>query len=128
MEFWIFVLLPGLRNLRNGFLETTDIMLHNDMLIYGDTENCNKTLPSLGLQLSGGNGQQEAERAVKKVANRLYKEGHICGELWNNLIPKHATQAKLKGNPKIHQEGNPMRTIVNGIGTATENMAGVAER
>jgi len=27
----------------------TDIMLHNDMLIYGDTENCNKTLPSLGL-------------------------------------------------------------------------------
>jgi len=46
---WIFVLLPGLRNLRNGFLETADIMLHNDMLVYGDTENCNKTLLSLGL-------------------------------------------------------------------------------
>ena len=46
-----FVLLPGLRNLRKGFLETTDIRLHNDMLIYGDTENCNKTLPSLGLKV-----------------------------------------------------------------------------
>jgi len=79
-------------------------------------------------QLLDGNGQQEAERAVKNEANRRYKEGHICVELRIYLIPKHATQAKLKGNPKIHQERNPMRTIVNGIGTATENMAGVTKR
>ena len=78
-------------------------------------------------QRSDGNGQQEAERSVKKVANRLYKD-HFCLELRNYLIPKHATLAKLKGNPKIHKEGNPMKTIVNGIGTATENMARVAER
>ena len=77
---------------------------------------------------SGGNGQQDAVKAVKKVANILYREGHICQELKNYLIPKHPAQARLKGNPKVHKEGHPFRTIVNGIGTATENMAGVAER
>jgi len=74
-------------------------------------------------------GQCNAEKAVKKTANRLYKDGHICHQLRDYLILKHHTEAKLKGNPKIHhKEGNPFRTIVNGIGTATENMAGGAEK
>ena len=34
---------------------------------------------------------------------------------------------RLKGNPKIHKAGNPMRTIISGIGTATEKLAEVAE-
>jgi len=65
---------------------------------------------------------------VKKTANRHYKDGHICHQLRDYLISKHATEAKLKGNPKIHKEGNPFRTIVNGIGTATKNMESVAEK
>jgi len=65
---------------------------------------------------------------VKKTANRLYKDGHICHQLRGYLISTHSTEAKLKGNPKIHKEGNPFRTLVNGIGTATGNMAGVAEK
>ena len=35
---------------------------------------------------------------------------------------------KLKANPKVHKAGNPYRTIVSGIGTATENMAEIAEK
>jgi len=77
---------------------------------------------------SDGDGQGNAVKAVEKTANRLYKDGHICHQLRDYLISKHPTEAKLKGNPKIHKEGNPFRTIVNGIGTATENMAGVAEK
>jgi hypothetical protein len=41
--------LPGLRNLRIEFLETTNNMLYNDNVSFGDTVNCNKTPPSLGL-------------------------------------------------------------------------------
>jgi len=77
---------------------------------------------------NNGKCKHEASRAVKKVANKLYRDGLIDQELKDYLIPKHPQEAKLKGNPKIHKNNNPYRTIVNGIRTATENMAEVAEK
>jgi hypothetical protein len=46
--------LPGLGNLRNRFLETTNNMLYNGNVCFGDTVSCNKTPPSLGLIISRG--------------------------------------------------------------------------
>ena len=74
-------------------------------------------------EISNGNGKEESIRIVKKVANKLYREGLICKELKDYLIPKHPQEARVKGNPKIHKKNNPYRSIVNGIGTPTENMA-----
>ncbi|VDI75886.1 Hypothetical predicted protein [Mytilus galloprovincialis] len=58
----------------------------------------------------------------------MKKEGSISGEMKTYLIPKHPHPAKLKGNPKIHKQNKPYRTIVNGIGTATEKIAEIAEK
>jgi len=68
-------------------------------------------------QISNGNGKEESIKIVKKVANKLYREGLICKELKDYLIPKNPQEARVKGNPKIHKKDNPYRSIVNGIGT-----------
>ena len=58
----------------------------------------------------------------------MYKKGHISSDMRRYMIPKTAKPGRLKGNPKLHKKGNPMRTIVSGIGTPTEQMAEVAEK
>ena len=42
-------------------------------------------------------------------------------------MPKLPKPGRLKGNPNLHKERKPLRTIVNGIGTPTEKMAEIAE-
>jgi hypothetical protein len=79
-------------------------------------------------QQTDGNAFKIAEKKVRNVANEMYKSGLINKELKNYLIPKYSKNGKLKGNPKVHKNGHPMRTIVNGKGTPTENMAGIAEK
>ena len=71
---------------------------------------------------------QEAEKLVKRTVSGMYKKGHISSEMRRYMIPKTAKSGRLKGNPKLHKKGNPMRTIVSGIGTPTEQMAEVAEK
>ena len=71
---------------------------------------------------------QEAEKLVKRTVNGMYKKGHISSEMRRYMVPKTAKPGRLKGNPKLHKKGNPMRTIVSGIGTPTEQMAEVAEK
>jgi hypothetical protein len=46
---WIFVLEPGLCNLRNGVLATTNKILYTGNVSVCDKVNCNKTPLSLGL-------------------------------------------------------------------------------
>jgi hypothetical protein len=77
---------------------------------------------------TNGEKQSEAVKAVKKVANKLFRDGEISKELRDYLIPKFPTSGRLKGNPKVHKNGMPYRTIVSGIGTPTERMAEVAEK
>ncbi|XP_053403160.1 uncharacterized protein LOC128558275 [Mercenaria mercenaria] len=75
-----------------------------------------------------GGAQYRAEKEVKKITNKMCRDGLISKKLKDYLIQKHPVIGKLKGNPKIHKRENPYRTIVSGIGTATERMAEVAEK
>ena len=43
------------------------------------------------------------------------------------LIPRYPKAGSLKGNPKLHKNNAPMRTIVNEMNTATEKIAELAE-
>ena len=43
--------------------------------------------------------------------------------MYQYLIPKRSSTGKLKGNPKIHKDNDPLRTIVSGIKTPTERLA-----
>ena len=60
---------------------------------------------------------------VRRLVNKMYKQGVISSELRQYLLPSICHPGRLKGNPKIHTAGNPMRTIISGIGTATEKVA-----
>lgn len=77
---------------------------------------------------TNGEGLMTAEKAVKSIANKMMRDGLITKDLREYLVPKHPEHGKLRGNPKLHKKGYPYRTIVNGIGTATENIAEVAEK
>ena len=74
-----------------------------------------------------GNQAERAFKEVKKLANKMYRDGAISKDMQQYLIPRYPRAGELKGNPKLHKQGAPMRTIVNGISTATERMAEVAE-
>ena len=70
---------------------------------------------------------QPSLKAVKRLVNRMAKDGVISKEIQQYLIPKHSKAGKLKGNQKIHNESVTYRAIVSGIGTPTEKLAEVAE-
>ena len=61
------------------------------------------------------------------LVNKTYKQGAISSELRQYLSPSTCHPGRLKGNPKIHKARNPMRTIINGTGAATEKLAEVEE-
>ena len=66
-------------------------------------------------------------REVKKLVNKMYRDGAISQDMKQFLIPRYPKAGSLKGNPKLHKNNAPMRTIVNGMNTATEKLAELAE-
>ena len=70
---------------------------------------------------------EETMKKIRKLVNRMHKEGVIGKELKHYLIPKRPSAGKLKGNPKLHKDGAPLRTIVSGINTPTERLAELTE-
>ena len=66
-------------------------------------------------------------REVKKLVNKMYRDGAISQDMKQFLIPRYPKAGSLKGNPKLHKNNAPMRTIVNGLITATEKLAELAE-
>ena len=70
---------------------------------------------------------KEINSKIRRLVNKMYKQGTISSELRQYLLPSTCHPGRLKGNPKIYKAGNPMRTIISGIGTATEKLAEVAE-
>ena len=66
-------------------------------------------------------------REVKKLVNKMYRDGAISKDIKQFLIPRYPKAGSLKGNPKLHKNNAPMRTIVNGMNTATEKLAELAE-
>lgn len=67
------------------------------------------------------------ENSLKRLVNGMYKEGMITKELKQYLIPTDCRAGKVQGNPKVHKDGNPLRTIINGRNHPTENMAEYVE-
>ena len=65
---------------------------------------------------------ETATKTVKKLVNKMYKDGVINKDLQQYLIPKYPKNGKLKGNPKLHKDGAPFRTIVSGVNTPTERI------
>ena len=70
---------------------------------------------------------EDIHKKVKKLVNKLYRDGVISDDLKQYLTPRYAGKGKLKGNPKLHKPNAPYRTIVSGIGTPTEKLAEFAE-
>ena len=59
-----------------------------------------------------GDGLANAEKRVKKVANKMEKAGTIDPGMRKYLVPKYTRNGKLKGNPKLHKDHKPYRAIV----------------
>ena len=70
---------------------------------------------------------EDSYKEIKKLVDKMHKEGVITKEMKQYLMPKYATAGKLKGNPKIHKKDIPYRTIVSGINTPTERIAELVE-
>ena len=66
------------------------------------------------------NVKEEAWKKVKKLVNRMYKEEAITKEMKAYLTFVHPKAGSSKGNPKLHKNGAPFRTIVSGISTPKE--------
>ena len=49
---------------------------------------------------------------VRSLVNKMYRQGAISSELRQHLMPSTSHPGRLKGNPKIHKAGNPMRTVM----------------
>ena len=64
---------------------------------------------------------------VKKLAKKLYNEGWISEDMKKYLMPSNPMPGKVKGNPKMHKEGNPLRVIISGLNHPTEKIAELAE-
>jgi hypothetical protein len=75
-----------------------------------------------------GDKTDESMKNVKKLVNKMSRDEVITKEMKKYLIPRYPREGKLKGNPKLHKEGAPYRTIISGIGTPTERIAEIAER
>ena len=58
----------------------------------------------------------------------MQKEGTVVNDMKAYMFPRYPRAARLKGNPKLHKENKPLRTIVSGISTPTECIAEVAEK
>ena len=118
-------------------------LLHNDKIVIRPADkgsgivivNKEDYTSKLQEEMTNSDSYQETERnradsalkEVKKLVNRMYKQGAISKDMQEYLIPRYPRAGELKGNPKLHKQGAPMRTIVNGINTATERIAEVAE-
>ena len=80
-----------------------------------------------GYEPTKGDMTSVISRKVGKLVTRLEEKGYIGKNERKYLVPPRPTPGILQGNPKIHKEGAPMRTIVSGRGQATEKLAGLAE-
>ena len=71
---------------------------------------------------------EEIQKKVKRLVSRMHREGTISSDLKQYFMPRYAQTGKLKGNPKLQKANAPYCTIVSGIGTATEKVAGCRTR
>ena len=71
-------------------------------------------------KVNAGFTKQEAVKfkEVRKILTRTEREKRMIG-----LLEKNPKSARMKGLPKIHKTGFPMRSITSGIGSAPHRLA-----
>jgi hypothetical protein len=70
---------------------------------------------------------RKIENKVKKLANEVFKRGSITKDMKHYLVNSDIKFGKLHANPKVHNRGIPLRTIVNVGNHPTANMAEIVE-
>ena len=70
---------------------------------------------------------QTVTNKVKKLARDLHRNGCIDDQTRKYMLPNNPRHGKVKANPKMHKQDNPIRTIVSSINHPTEKLAEVAE-
>ena len=73
------------------------------------------------------NFTEETMKKVKKLVNKMHKEGVFGKEMHQYHIPKRPSTGKFKGNPNLHTGNAPLMTIISGINTPTEILADFTE-
>ena len=82
---------------------------------------------SSSYEMTDNNRTEEAHKKVKKLVNKMNRDGLVSDDLKQYLTPRYVQKGKLKGNLKLHKANATYRTIVSGIGTPTEKLAELAE-
>ena len=103
----------------------------SDIAVMDKSEYMEKTRK----EMEGSNSYMETEgdrtevawTKVKKLVNRMHRDGVITKDMKQYLTFVNPKAGSLKGNPKLHKSGAPFRTIFSGINTPTEKMAKVVE-
>ena len=58
-----------------------------------------------------------------------WKRNGVLNDSWSRFIkPSNSTPGKMYGLAKTHKEGNPVRAITSGCGTAVENVSIFVEK
>ena len=65
---------------------------------------------------------------VRKIVKGLHRQGAINEKQMKYMTPSFSKGGIVKGNPKVHKQEMPMRTIVSTINHPTEKIAEVAEQ
>ena len=106
-----------------------------DKLTRGQELSTNKSIiKSLEEEMENSNSYEETDydrtgeiKKVKRLVSKMDRDGAILDELKQFLLPRYVQKGTLKGNPELHKQNAPYRTIVSGIDTPTEKQAEVAE-
>ena len=64
----------------------------------------------------------KTENKIKKLIEEMYKRNSVSKEMKAYLLPEDARPGRVQGNPKIHKNNHPLRVIINGQHTTTENI------
>ena len=62
-------------------------------------------------------------KAICRTVTKAIKESNIEESIKRKLYPKDSLVPKIYGLPNIHKQGDPLRPIVNTIGSPTYNLA-----
>ena len=63
------------------------------------------------------------ENKIKRTVEDMCKRIPELKEMKSYFLPKDTRPGRVQGNPKMHKQKRPLRVIINGQHTATENIA-----
>ena len=64
---------------------------------------------------------------VRRIVKKMFNNGWIDDKVKEYMMPNFPKCGQLKGNPKMHKDNAPLRSIVSTISHPTEKLAEIAE-